>query len=231
MTAFGRTGKCLPDEKKRWCQIFCVWQRVDRGVFADGGHFDDATVYNAFLGKYEEFKTFFHGHSYTGNQLGQRWLWPVGSCCISRRPSRRVNGAGLSELDSCGRWPRWVMCDGKDWWLGWSWWRTGNTTAFTQGSRRHSVCEAMARRGVLTRPIGNVIPLCCLIVLWTQLRRMVRVLRESITEVLGAGQFNPRRADALDQFHGFFRRRIRIVGNRKGDHEVYNRVMAPKALG
>ena len=51
------------------------------------------------------------------------------------------------------------------------------------------VCEAMARRGVLTRPIGNVIPLLppyC--TTDAQLRRMVRVLRESITEVLGAGQ-------------------------------------------
>jgi adenosylmethionine-8-amino-7-oxononanoate aminotransferase len=27
-------------------------------------------IYRAFLGKYEEFKTFFHGHSYTGNPLG-----------------------------------------------------------------------------------------------------------------------------------------------------------------
>jgi len=27
-------------------------------------------IYKAFLGKYEDFKTFFHGHSYTGNPLG-----------------------------------------------------------------------------------------------------------------------------------------------------------------
>src|SRR6478736_5533640 len=27
-------------------------------------------VFDAFLGEYSEFKTFFHGHSYTGNQLG-----------------------------------------------------------------------------------------------------------------------------------------------------------------
>jgi adenosylmethionine-8-amino-7-oxononanoate aminotransferase len=27
-------------------------------------------VFEAFLGDYAEFKTFFHGHSYTGNQLG-----------------------------------------------------------------------------------------------------------------------------------------------------------------
>src|SRR6185503_20065874 len=27
-------------------------------------------IFDAFLGEYHEFKTFFHGHSYTGNQLG-----------------------------------------------------------------------------------------------------------------------------------------------------------------
>src|SRR5437762_6623080 len=27
-------------------------------------------VFDEFLGEYGEFKTFFHGHSYTGNQLG-----------------------------------------------------------------------------------------------------------------------------------------------------------------
>ena len=27
-------------------------------------------IFNAFLGEYREFKTFFHGHSFTGNQLG-----------------------------------------------------------------------------------------------------------------------------------------------------------------
>ena len=48
------------------------------------------------------------------------------------------------------------------------------------------VCEAMTRRGVLTRPIGNVVPLlppyCSTD---AQLRRMVRALRESIVEVFG----------------------------------------------
>jgi len=46
------------------------------------------------------------------------------------------------------------------------------------------VCEAMARRGVLTRPIGNVIalmpPYCTT---RTQLRRMVSALAESLEEV------------------------------------------------
>jgi lysine--8-amino-7-oxononanoate aminotransferase len=35
-------------------------------------------VFDAFLGEYEEFKTFFHGHSFTGNQLGaSAGTWPA----------------------------------------------------------------------------------------------------------------------------------------------------------
>jgi adenosylmethionine-8-amino-7-oxononanoate aminotransferase len=64
-------------------------------------------------------------------------------------------------------------------------WRT--RTAFPLKARAGiRVCEAMARRGVLTRPIGNVIPLLppyCTTQL--QLRKMVRVLRESIADVVG----------------------------------------------
>jgi adenosylmethionine-8-amino-7-oxononanoate aminotransferase len=48
------------------------------------------------------------------------------------------------------------------------------------------VCEAMSRRGVLTRPVGNVIvlmpPYCTTI---AQLHRMVFAMREAVREVLG----------------------------------------------
>jgi adenosylmethionine-8-amino-7-oxononanoate aminotransferase len=48
------------------------------------------------------------------------------------------------------------------------------------------VCEAMARRGVLTRPVGNVIvlmpPYCTTPV---QARMMVRAVFDSIREVFG----------------------------------------------
>jgi adenosylmethionine-8-amino-7-oxononanoate aminotransferase len=48
------------------------------------------------------------------------------------------------------------------------------------------VCEAMAKRGVLTRPIGNVIalmpPYCTT---RAQARKMVSALHESVQEVLG----------------------------------------------
>ena len=48
------------------------------------------------------------------------------------------------------------------------------------------VCEAMARRGVLTRPIGNVVvlipPYCTTPI---QMRKMVSALRDSVAEVFG----------------------------------------------
>ena len=110
-------------------------------------------------------------------------------------------------------------------------WKTRR--AFTLKDRAGiRVCEAMARRGVLTRPIGNVIPLLppyC--TTDAQLRRMVRVLRESIRKCSALAGLIARRADALDQFHGFFRRRFRITGNGECDHEVHNAPTAPKALG
>jgi adenosylmethionine-8-amino-7-oxononanoate aminotransferase len=47
------------------------------------------------------------------------------------------------------------------------------------------VCEAMARRGVLTRPVGNVVvlmpPYCTT---RRQLRRMVRALAEAVKDVM-----------------------------------------------
>ncbi|HUS37482.1 MAG TPA: aminotransferase class III-fold pyridoxal phosphate-dependent enzyme, partial [Verrucomicrobiae bacterium] len=48
------------------------------------------------------------------------------------------------------------------------------------------VCEAMARRGVLTRPIGNVIvimpPYCTT---RAQVRKIFQVLRDSVAETFG----------------------------------------------
>src|SRR5207247_10989336 len=50
------------------------------------------------------------------------------------------------------------------------------------------VCAAMARRGVLTRPIGDVVvlmpPYCSTP---AQLRRMVRTLREALREIFREG--------------------------------------------
>ena len=63
-------------------------------------------------------------------------------------------------------------------------WRTREPFALRERAGIR-VCEAMARRGVLTRPVGNVIvlmpPYCTTA---NQLRRMVGALGEAVAEIL-----------------------------------------------
>ncbi|MFZ5646163.1 MAG: adenosylmethionine--8-amino-7-oxononanoate transaminase [Bacillota bacterium] len=70
-TGFGRTGAMFA------CQHEGVTPDImTAGKGITGGYLPLAVtvttdeIYNAFLGDYEEKRTFFHGHSYTGNQLG-----------------------------------------------------------------------------------------------------------------------------------------------------------------
>lgn len=69
-TGFGRTGKYFA----------CQWEDVSPDIIClakgiTGGYLPLAVtavreeIFNAFLGEYKDFKTFFHGHTYTGNPL------------------------------------------------------------------------------------------------------------------------------------------------------------------
>ena len=173
MTGFGRTGVGRQQGKKRPALFATQREGVEPDFLAvakglTGGYLPLAatltteTVFNAFLGPYEDFKTFFHGHSFTGNQLGAAAALASldlleSAECIAQR--RQLEAALTEELK-----PLWKservgdirqvgLVAGielvKDW-------RTREP--FELGQRAGiRVCEAMARRGVLTRPVGNVI--------------------------------------------------------------------------
>lgn len=70
-TGFGRTGKMFACEHEH-----VTPDLLTAGKGLTGGYLPVAItvaseeIYKAFLGDYEEQKTFFHGHSYTGNPLG-----------------------------------------------------------------------------------------------------------------------------------------------------------------
>jgi adenosylmethionine-8-amino-7-oxononanoate transaminase len=147
-------------------------------------------VFNAFLGRYDEFKTFFHGHSYTGNQLGcsaalaSLELLQSESSVATRRRLEIQLGKELQQLWALrhvGDIRRVGLVAGielvKDW-------KTRKPFAL-QEQAGIRVCAAMARRGVLTRPIGNVIvvmpPYCATN---SQIRKIITVLGESILETL-----------------------------------------------
>ena len=209
MTGFGRTGiTCHVDDKiiaeiaknPATAKLFAT-QRV--GVTPDflcvakgltGGYLPMAAtlttqkIFDAFLGEYEEFKTFFHGHSFTGNQLGAAAA--LASLDLLATKNSVMQRAKLQQqlhdelqtlwaLPHVGDIRQVGLVAGvelvKDW-------RTREPLALRERAGLR-VCAAMARRGVLTRPVGNVIvlmpPYCTT---QQQLKKMVSALAESVTE-------------------------------------------------
>jgi adenosylmethionine---8-amino-7-oxononanoate aminotransferase len=143
-------------------------------------------VFDAFLGDYSEFKTFFHGHSFTANQLGAAAATASLDLLENDKPRRtletnlRENSKTLWDLPNVGDVRQVGAVMGVELVRNW---QTREPFKLVErvGIR---VCEAMARRGVLTRPIGNVVvlmpPYCTTA---AQVRRIFAVLRDSIVEV------------------------------------------------
>ena len=149
-------------------------------------------VFDSFLGEYEEMKTFFHGHSYSGNQLGASAA--LASLGLLNNPRGRLRRKKLEKLLSVeleSLWPFARVGDVRQEGLVVGVelvadWKTRESLPL-EAKIGIKVCEVMARKGVLTRPIGNVVPLLPpYSTTDVQLRKMVRVLRESIIEVLGS---------------------------------------------
>jgi len=67
----GRTGKMLACEHEGVSPDFlCLAKGLTGGYLPLAATLTTDEIYNAFLGTYEELKTFFHGHTYGGNPLG-----------------------------------------------------------------------------------------------------------------------------------------------------------------
>lgn len=205
MTGFGRMGKTESEKRKAErlfaCQLenvrpdfLCVAKGLTGGYLPMAATLTTQEVFDSFLGEYEEFKTFFHGHSYTGNQLGA--AASLASLGLLRNEQSVRSRAALEkqfadELNSLWCLPNVgdLRCVGLV--AGVELVRDSSTREPFALEERVGirVCEAMARRGVLTRPIGNVIvlmpPYCTTRM---QLRKMRAALHDAVDEVLGASR-------------------------------------------
>jgi len=171
--------------------LLCLAKGLTGGYLPLAATLTTPEVFGAFLGDYSEFKTFFHGHSYTANPLGASvalasldLLESAGSC----RARTRLEAVLRQELRTLWTLPqvgdvRQVgLVTGielvRDWRT-----REPFPLELRAGTR---VCEAMARRGVLTRPIGNVVVLMPPYCMTTnEVRRMVAALRQAVRSTLG----------------------------------------------
>lgn len=69
-TGFGRTGKMFACEHEDVIpDIMCLSKGITGGYMPLAATLATDELYNAFLGEFRDLKTFFHGHSYTGNPL------------------------------------------------------------------------------------------------------------------------------------------------------------------
>lgn len=70
-TGFGRTGKMFAsDHAGVTPDMLCLAKGITGGYLPLAATLTSEEIFSAFLGEYKEFKTFFHGHTYTGNPLG-----------------------------------------------------------------------------------------------------------------------------------------------------------------
>jgi adenosylmethionine---8-amino-7-oxononanoate aminotransferase len=69
-TGFGRTGRMFACEHEGVSPDFmCVAKGLTGGYLPLAATLTTERVYEGFLGAFEQFRTFFHGHTYTGNPL------------------------------------------------------------------------------------------------------------------------------------------------------------------
>jgi adenosylmethionine---8-amino-7-oxononanoate aminotransferase len=69
-TGFGRTGRMFACEHEGVTpDLMCLAKGITGGYLPLAATLTSERVYEGFLGRFEEFRTFFHGHTYTGNPL------------------------------------------------------------------------------------------------------------------------------------------------------------------
>jgi adenosylmethionine-8-amino-7-oxononanoate aminotransferase len=69
-TGFGRTGKMFACEHEDVVpDLMCLSKGITGGYMPLAVTLTTEEIYDAFLGEFRDLKTFFHGHSYTGNPL------------------------------------------------------------------------------------------------------------------------------------------------------------------
>lgn len=189
MTGFGRTGKMFACEHEGVVPDFVACAKgLSGGYLPLAATFTTEAVFEAFLGDYTEMKSFFYGHSFTGNQLAcaaaraslaifreERVLEQLARKIEVMR--RELEGLrthpNVGEIRQCG-----FMAgidikqrDGKPF-----------ETSEQAGAR---VCVAAWKHGLLTRPVtGSTIvlmpPYC---ISEAQIAQSVEAIRRGIDEV------------------------------------------------
>ena len=164
-TGFGRTGTMFAVEQERVApDLLCLAKGLTGGYLPLAATLATDRVYEGFLGTVQDKRTFFHGHSYTGNPLACAAALASLDLFESENILERIKPviatlaeklASIGELEHVGEVRQRGMM------IGIELVRDRSTkTEYPYGECvGHRVCLAARKRGVLLRPLGNVVVL------------------------------------------------------------------------
>jgi adenosylmethionine---8-amino-7-oxononanoate aminotransferase len=182
-TGFGRTGTMFACEQEGVApDLMCLAKGLTGGYLPLAATLASERVYEAFLGEYDELKTFFHGHTYTGNPLACAAALATLDVFERERtldalqPKIALLGELLDEHVAPQRHVREVRRRG---------FMAGiELTEFPLHARMgHAVTLAARRRGAIVRPLGDVVVLMPPLAMSEQeLRDLVQITAAAIAE-------------------------------------------------
>lgn len=191
-TGFGRTGKMFACEHEQVSPDFlCTAKGLTGGYLPLSATLTTDKVYRAFLGAYSDFKAFFHGHTYSANPLAaaaalanielfqkRRTLeaLPAVIDVMSAELGRLARLEAVGDVRQAGLMAGIELVENKKT-------RKPYPLAEKTGIR---VCLEARKKGVLLRPLGNVIVFMPpLSITQDELRLLGRVTAECIQAVTG----------------------------------------------
>ena len=187
-TGFGRSGRMFACEHEGVApDLLCLAKGISGGYLPLAATLTSERIYEGFLGEHHELRTFFHGHTYTGNPLACAAALATLAVFEEERTLERLapkidllgelleplaEHPAVREVRRCG-------------------FMVGVELAEHPLEARvgHQVTLEARRRGAIIRPLGDVVVLMPpLAITQADLRRLVSIAADAIDAATGAGE-------------------------------------------
>jgi adenosylmethionine---8-amino-7-oxononanoate aminotransferase len=185
-TGFGRTGTMFACEQEGVTpDLMCLAKGITGGYLPLAATLTSEEIYEGFLGSYEEFRTFFHGHTYTGNPLACAAALASLDIFEQERTLERLQPkiALLEELlAEVAAMPEVAEVRQKGFMVGID--LGDHDDSLRMG---HRVTVEARKRGAFIRPLGNTVVLMPpLSISEDELRQLVAIARSSVATAVAS---------------------------------------------
>lgn len=193
-TGFGRTGTMFACEQEQVVPDFlCVAKGLTGGYLPLAATITHDAIFDAFLGRQIDKRTFFHGHTYTGNPLACaaalasiELLCGDGTSSLSALPKKISCLKARLETELAAQ-PHVVEIRQRGLMVGIELGESPNTPYEEALGIGRKVCQRVRDYGVILRPLGDVVvlmpPLC---IEEAEIELLVAATRRAIVDVCGA---------------------------------------------